>query len=75
MGQKLTPETARLEAERLLQMALSILDDGESYEAGAHVAHALSILNQSGARNEFKEADVFDTAPPFQPTWGVLVDR
>lgn len=75
MAQKITPNAAMGEAERLLEIALTVLHDAGNVVAAAHVAHALSILRPNDAQHLHNEDEVPVEIQDFKPSWGLLVER
>jgi len=75
MAQKLTKEAAEIEAARLLEIALILLDDAERFFVSGYVAHALNILTNEAVTDLPEGSDIPARFPDFKPSWGNLVDR
>ncbi len=75
MGQKLTGMVAENEAERLLQLALALLDASRSFVASAYVAQALAALGPKDAADLDERSDFSEQQAIFMPSSGVLVEK
>ncbi|OYW73559.1 MAG: hypothetical protein B7Z37_21025 [Verrucomicrobia bacterium 12-59-8] len=75
VGQKLESGEAGLEAERLLKMALVLLDDTENFATSVYVLQALSVLSSEHHGRSLLGHSDLDIDAHFQPSWGILVDR
>ncbi len=70
-----------VEVERLLQIALTYLDQSGRYMAAAHVAQALAVLSQVDGVQSADVADrkqdpvSFRQTADFTPTWGMPVPK
>ncbi|MBB3861432.1 hypothetical protein GGQ88_002716 [Novosphingobium hassiacum] len=70
MGQGLTGEAAVCEAERLLKMAIRLLDDSGNSLAAAHVSHALELLALDEQGISVGSAATPAANDSFSPSWG-----
>ena len=75
MGQKLTGQMVDAETERLLRLALVLLDETGHFQASAYVAQGLAILTRTDATQVFETKDFFVNTDALTPSWGVPVDK
>lgn len=75
MGQSLRPDQSTADAERLLTLAIILLDEAGSYIASAYAAHALTILKSSNSADSEDLVSAPERGEEYRPSWGVLVDQ
>ena len=75
MGQRLPELIAEAEAERLLQLALALLDESRNFVVSAYVAQALIRLAPIDVACPAEDFDGFGQPAAFAPSWGVLVEK
>ncbi len=75
MGQGMTSDIEAFDADRLLKMALTLLDGSKNFLAAAYVSRALELLahDREGTSASIEHMQADHVA--FSPTWGNLVDR
>jgi hypothetical protein len=70
MAQKMTSTLAEREAIGLLEAALQLLNDAESYWASAYVACALDSLSSQGVGSLSRGSGLLADDGAFRPVWG-----